>query len=269
MPNSIETDFIQITDDNHVRTIRFNRVDKKNALTHDMYSKMANSVTAAQTDPAVRVIVFKGQAGCFTSGNDMVDFQKTAASTAKTGKIRVQGDSPVGNFLRAISTSDKPLVAVVDGMAVGVGVTMLLHCDLVYASKNASFHTPFTALGLVPEAGSSQLMPRMMGHVQAAELLMLSKKITAKTALRLGLITRIFKPKKLDTKAGLEIAALAALPPAAVRASKGLMKRQSEDIPTRIATEGAEFSARLSSEEFTEAASAFMARRKPDFSKFS
>lgn len=258
------TSHILVTDKDRIRTITFNRPDKKNALTRSMYSTIADAMESADQDPKIRVIVFKGQAGCFTSGNDMLDFQAAAADPKgmKTSMI------PVERFLQALLNTKTPLVSIVDGLAVGVGVTMLLHCDLVYASKQASFQTPFTSLGLVPEAASSQIMPAAMGHQQAAELLLLAKKITAKDALRLGFVTRVYKSGKLNTKAKTEIKALAALPPASVRLAKSLMRSAPEPLSDRMARESREFSARLSSEEFIEAASAFMARRKPDFSRF-
>lgn len=258
------TSHILVEDTDRIRTITFNRLDKKNAITRDMYATIADAMESADTDPNVRVIVFKGQAGCFTSGNDMADFQMAAMNPDGMETAMV----PVNRFLTALVDTKTPLVCVVDGLAVGVGVTMLLHCDLVYASKRASFQTPFTALGLVPEAASSQIMPAIMGHQQAAELLLLSKKITAKDAFRIGFVTRVFKTKKLNDKAQTEIQTLAALPPSSIRATKTLMQRAPDGVHERMKCESQEFSARLSSEEFIEAATAFMSRRKPDFSKF-
>ncbi|PHR94456.1 MAG: enoyl-CoA hydratase [Robiginitomaculum sp.] len=258
------TNHILVSDKDRVRTISFNRPDKKNALTRAMYTTIAEAMESADKDPGIRVIVFKGVPECFTSGNDMVDFQ--IAATNPEGREAAM--APVKRFLDALITTKTPMVSIVDGLAVGVGVTMLLHCDLVYCSKRASFQTPFTALGLVPEAASSQIMPAVMGHQQAAELLLLSKKIDAKTALRLGFVTRVFKTVKLDKKAAAEIKTLSELPPSSVRMAKALMRRAPESLTERMDVEGREFSARLSSEEFIEAASAFMSRRKPDFSKF-
>ena len=229
-----------------------------------MYAKITAAMRDADDNPDIRVIVFKGTPGVFTAGNDMQDFLDL-----RNGALENGGDvAPVNLFLRALPEIQTPMVAIVDGIAVGVGVTMLMHCDLVYCSPTASFTTPFTALGLVPEAASSLLMPAAMGHQQAAELLMLSKTISAKDALRLGFVTRIFKSSKMEKKAHKEVRALAALPPSAVRAAKNLMRRLPEPVSERMRVESKAFSARLSSEEFTEAASAFMAGRKPDFSKF-
>jgi enoyl-CoA hydratase/carnithine racemase len=258
------TDHILISDDGFIRTIQFNRPEKKNAILHAMYAKITDAMRDADNNPDIRVLVFKGTPGCFTAGNDMQDF-----FDLRNGKFENDGTiAPVNQFLQALPEIQTPMVAVLDGIAVGVGVTMLMHCDFVYCSPQTSFTTPFTALGLVPEAASSMLMPAAMGHQQASELLMLSKTITAKDAMRLGFVTRVFKSTKLEKKANKEIQALAALPPSSVRAAKNLMRRPPEPIVERMNAEGKAFSARLSSEEFTEAASAFMARRKPDFTKF-
>ena len=258
------TDHIHISDKDFVRTIQFNRADKKNALTHDMYAKITKAMRDGDADGDIRVLVFKGVPGCFTAGNDMQDF-----FDLRNGKFDGSEDiAPVNLFLKALPEIETPMVAIVDGIAVGVGVTMLMHCDLVYCSPQASFRTPFTALGLVPEAASSMLMPAAMGHQQAAELLMLSKTINAKDALRMGFVTRVFKATKLEKKALKQIQTLAELPPGPVKAAKSLMRRPTESAAERMSVEGEAFSARLSSEEFTEAASAFMARRKPNFSSF-
>lgn len=258
------TDDILISDNNQVRTIQFNRPEKKNALTHDMYQRVVDAMREAEEDPKIRVIVFEGTPDCFTAGNDMLDFMQTPMASFHTEG----GTAPVEQFLQALATTKTPLVSVVDGIAIGVGVTMLLHCDLVYCSARSLFQTPFTALGVVPEAASSLLLPRACGHQQAAELLMLSDTINAKDALRLGFVTRVYKTTKLRKKADKKIARLAELPPSSVRMAKELMRRLPEPVEKRIEAEGKEFSARLSSAEFTEAATAFMTRRKPDFSKF-
>jgi len=196
---------IKVTSDGLVRTIQFNRPQKMNALTHDMYARVVDDMLKADANPSVRVVVFKGTPGCFTAGNDLQDFVMMASDGLKTDRE----EAPVTRFLKALPNIKTPMVAIVDGMAVGVGVTMLMHFDLVYASKRATFRTPFTALGLAPEAASSQLMPRAIGHQQAAELLMLSKTITAKDAYRLGLVTRIYKTTKLERKAAKQIQKLA------------------------------------------------------------
>ncbi|PHR61670.1 MAG: enoyl-CoA hydratase [Robiginitomaculum sp.] len=255
---------ILVSDTGAIRTITFNRPNKMNALTFAMYATIADAMVGADKDPKIRAIVFRGHEGCFSAGNDMVDFQQ---STNGLGDPR-GGLTPVQRFLIALIDTKTPLIAIVDGLAVGVAVTMLLHCDFVYCSKHATFQTPFTSLGLCPEAGSSQIMPAIMGRQQASELLMLSKKLTAKDAFRLGFVTRIFKRKKLYAKADENVQTLVALPPSAVRLSKSLMLRPAEDIRDRMEYESTQFSARLSSEEFTEAAAAFLSRRKPDFSKF-
>jgi len=257
------TDYILVSDKDFVRTIQFNRPKKKNAILQAMYAKITEAMREADDDDSIRVIVFKGTPGVFTAGNDLQDF----VDQQLPGAPKDDGTRPVQQFLKALQIRT-PMVAIVDGLAVGVGVTMLMHCDLVYCSPEATFSTPFTALGLVPEAASSLLMPAAMGHQQAAELLLLSKPVSAKDAMRMGFVTRVFKSTKLEKKSQKEIRALATLPPSAVRNAKALMRRLPEPVAERMGVEGKAFSARLSSEEFTEAASAFMARRKPDFSKF-
>jgi len=258
------TNHILVSDKEFVRTIQFNRPEKKNAILHAMYAKITDAMREADENDSIRVIVFKGTPGAFTAGNDMQDF----VNGQLPGAPKDDGSRPVQLFLKALPEIRTPMVAVVDGLAVGVGVTMLMHCDLVYCSPQATFTTPFTALGLVPEAASSLLMPAAMGHQQAAEMLLLSKPVSANDAMRLGFVTRVFKSKKLEKKSQKEIQTLAALPPGAVRNAKALMRRLPEPVADRMGVEGKAFSARLSSDEFTEAASAFMSRRKPDFSKF-
>lgn len=244
-----------------VFTIRFNRPEKKNALNLAMYRALTECLCKADEDAAVRVVVIAGSDGCFTSGNDLTDFM-TAPPTGS--------DSPVMEFLHAISTFRKPIVAAVTGSAVGVGVTMLLHCDLVYAAAGALFHLPFVNLGLCPEAGSTLLFPRLMGHQRAAELLLLGESFSAEKAHSVGIVNAVVADGELLVTAREKALQLAAQPAAAVRLSKALLKRDYESpLQGTIMEEGKEFMARLKSPEAAEALQAFMERRKPDFSRFS
>ena len=249
-----------LSNTNGVLEIRLNRPEKKNALTRDMYQGMAAAFDAANEDPSVRVLILTGTGDAFTSGNDVGDFQKRA-----DGGL----ESSAGRFLPAISGLQKPLIGAVNGMAIGVGTTMLMHCDLLVASTNASFRMPFTALGLVPEAASSLLVPRAIGHQRASAMLLLGEAIDAPTALAWGLVNRMVEPAALMDTAREMAARLAALPPEAVRQTKALMKHETQDIPGRMAAELTIFQQRMVSPEAKEAFTAFAEKRKPDFSKFS
>jgi enoyl-CoA hydratase/carnithine racemase len=245
----------------HVTRIELNRPDKKNALSPDMYAGMAQALAAADADAQVRAILIHGQSGCFTSGNDVKDF---------LGDTRGPGDSPASGFLRAIAGAKKPIVAAVGGPAVGVGTTMLLHFDLIYAAPNARFQLPFVPLGLLPEAASSLLLPMIAGYQRAAELLLLGRPFTAEKALAAGIVTEIVPEAELLARAREAALALAALPPASVRMTKELMKRAlSLPVRERMQEELGLFGERLRSPEAKEALSAFMQKRKPDFSRFS
>jgi enoyl-CoA hydratase/carnithine racemase len=243
-----------------ITRIELNRPEKKNALSPEMYAAMALALGAADADDQVRVVLIHGQAGCFTSGNDVKDFLELP---------RGPGDSPASGFLRAISRAKKPLVAAVGGPAVGVGTTMLLHCDLVYAAPNARLQMPFVPLGLLPEAASSLLLPAMAGYRRAAELLLLGAPFGAEKALAAGIVTEIVPEAELLERARQAAAALAALPPASVRMTKELMKRGlAQAVQERMTEELQLFGERLQSPEAKEALRAFMEKRKPDFSRF-
>ncbi len=241
-------------------TLRINRPDKKNALNPAMYQALADGLKQADRDDAARVILICGADDCFTSGNDLADFL-TAPPTGQ--------NSPVMQFLLAVSEARKPIVAAVNGLAVGVGVTMLLHCELVYAGSSATFQMPFVNLGLCPEAGSTLLLPRIMGHQRAAELLLLGEVFGAEKARAVGIVTAVCPDGEVLGTARNRALQLAAQPAAAVRLAKYLLKRDYE-APLRetIAEEGRQFMARLKSPEAAEALQAFMERRKPDFSQF-
>jgi enoyl-CoA hydratase/carnithine racemase len=255
------TDTVLVADADRVRTIRMNRPDKKNAITRAMYSAMAEALESANTDD-VRVVIIAGAPGAFSAGNDMMDFMEAPPHIGG-------GDMPpVERFMRALMACEKPVIAAVDGLAVGIGTTLLLHCDLAYATDRATFTAPFVKLALAPEFGSSQLMPGVVGRVVANELLLLGGKWDAAKAEAKNLITGRLDEAGFDA-AVLEIAlTLAGLAPGAVKTAKQLINTPPEDLGARIEREGALFAAQLRTEEFTEAATAFMERRAPDFSKF-
>jgi len=252
---------ISIEQANGICTIRFNRPEKKNAITAAMYQSMADGLTAAEADPAIRVIVLAGHPGIFTAGNDLEDFMKQAPS---------DGVSPVAQFMAALKGATKPVVAAVAGAAVGVGTTMLLHCDLVYAADNAKFSMPFSQLGLCPEFASSMMLPRLVGYQRAAEKLMLGEAFLADEALAMGLVNRVLPADELQAFVQAQAAKLAALPASSVRVTKQLMKRGiGEETDARMAEENLHFRRMLSAPEAKEAFTAFFEKRKPDFSRFS
>ncbi|MEX2199081.1 MAG: enoyl-CoA hydratase [Burkholderiales bacterium] len=244
-----------------ITRIELNRPEKKNALSPGMYAAMAAALLAADADAEVRAVLIHGQSGCFTSGNDVKDFLELE---------RAPGASPASGFLRAISGAKKPIVAAVGGPAIGVGTTLLLHCDLVYAAPNARLQLPFVPLGLVPEAASSLLLPAMAGYRRAAEMLLLGQAFGADKALAAGIVTEIVPEAELLSRARQAALALAALPPASVRMTKELMKREAAGaVQARMTEELELFGERLRSPEAKEALGAFMEKRKPDFSRFS
>jgi len=243
-----------------VLTLTFNRVERKNSINVAMYDALATAIENAVDDDATRVIVIQGHETVFSAGNDLQDFLKN----------KPQGmDSPVFRFLRGIATFPKPLLAAVCGPAVGVGTTMLLHCDLVYAGDNAAFSMPFVNLGLCPEAGSSLLVPRMFGYHRAAEALLLGEPFFAEAALEVGMVNRIVPPSEANALAQAQARKLAAKPMSSLIETKRLMKgsRQQEVLLKRISEEGASFGRMLGEPAAREAMTAFMEKRHPDFSK--
>jgi enoyl-CoA hydratase/carnithine racemase len=243
-----------------VMTITLNRPEKKNAITSAMYRTMADALAAAQEDAAVRAILIRGGRGVFSAGNDLEDFMKSPP----TGE-----DAPVLQFLRHISRAEKPIVASVAGVAVGIGTTLLLHCDLVYAADSATFSLPFAQLGLCPEAASSLLLPRIAGYPLAAEKLLLGEAFDAQEAHRMGIVNRLLPASEVDTFAHAQAAKLAALPSSSLRVTKTLMKRaQGQEIVERMKEEVVHFSKMLLAPEAREAMTAFFQKRKPDFRQF-
>lgn len=241
--------------------LTFNRPDKKNAITAAMYATLADGLEKAQEDSAIRVVLFDSVGDVFTSGNDIADFMANDTSVTGSGEI-----PPVFRFLMGLAKATKPLISAVQGPAVGVGVTMLLHCDLVYASEKAAFKTPFVDLALVPEAASSLLLPRIAGHQRASEMLLAGKKIDAARAREFGFVNEVVSHESLAQVAGDAAADLAAKAPTSLQLSKKLMKGDISQVLTRMEEEGKLFNERLQSADFREAGMAFMQKRKPDFS---
>jgi enoyl-CoA hydratase/carnithine racemase len=243
-----------------VATIEIARPEKKNALTGAMYAQMAAALDAACADGAVRAVLITGQPGIFTSGNDIEDFmQRPPGST----------HSPAFVFMKALIGCDKPVVAAVTGAAIGIGTTMLLHCDFVYVSDEARLSMPFVSLGLVPEFASSLIVPQLMGNVRAAEKLLLGDPFSGADAVDCGIANAVLPAGEVVNHARRVAERFNALPPGAVRDSKALMRRASaERVLETIGVEGERFAQRLRSPEAQEAFSAFFQKRKPDFSKF-
>jgi enoyl-CoA hydratase/carnithine racemase len=243
-----------------VLTITLNRPDKKNAITAAMYQEMADAFFEAEKDASVRVVLLRANGGSFSAGNDLEDFMKAPS---------MDRDAPVLQFLRRISTAPKPLVAAVTGAAVGVGTTMLLHCDLVYAASTAKFSMPFVQLGLCPEAASSLLLPRIAGYQRAAEKLLLGEAFDANEAMNMGFVNRIVDAGEVDALALAQAKKLAALPASSLRMSKSLLKgADARAIAERIDEEAGHFGKMLTAPEAREAFQAFFEKRKPDFSRF-
>lgn len=255
------TDLIQTQLQDRVLTLRLNRADKKNALTQAMYSALADALTAAETNNEVRVVVLAGAPDAFCAGNDLQDFLKNPPKG---------DDAPVARFMRALSAFPKPVVAAVNGVAIGIGVTLMLHCDLVYAGQNARLQMPFANIGICPEFASTYVLPRLMGHARAAELTMLGEPFTAAKALEYGLINAMLPDAELEAHALERARKLAQQPPNALRVTKRLLKRWTlETVTEAIKHEADHFIPMLGQPEALEAMGAFMQKRKPDFSRFN
>ncbi|MDN3640461.1 enoyl-CoA hydratase [Simiduia curdlanivorans] len=253
------TEHIKISNANRILHLQFNRPERKNAITRAMYSALAEALNHAAQDKDVRVVLFSGSENCFTAGNDLQDFLAGGELNA---------ENPVAQFMRALFNFPKPVVAAVSGPAVGIGTTLLLQCDLVYADDTAKFQMPFVNLGLVPEYASSLLIPRLMGQAKAAELFLLGESFNAETACGLGIVNE--QCDDALTKAMAQAERLVAQPPAAVRATKALMREPLKQQSLAVMDqEFAAFGAGLAGAEFKEAATAFLEKRKPDFSAFN
>lgn len=248
------SDHIVIQRQDAVQIIRMNRPDKKNAITRAMYAEMAAALKAGDADPSVRVHVFLGVPGAFSAGNDLADFMAVASGG--------EGGAEVWDFLAALALVEKPVVSGVDGIAVGIGTTINLHCDLTFATPRTVFRTPFVDLGLVPEAGSSLLAPRILGQQGAFALLGLGEGFPAERALAAGLIYKVVAEDELEAATLAAARDIAAKPPEALRIARDLMRGDRSELVARIKEEGEHFRARLVSDEACAALVAFMTRKK-------
>ena len=255
------TEHVRIENNGGILTLTLARPDKKNALTDAMYGKLADTIESAEFDPSTRVVLIRGEGDMFTAGNDVGEFAAIATGA-------VQGERHVSRFLQALARSSRPLVAAVQGRAVGVGTTMLLHCDLVVLAENALLSTPFVSLALVPEASSSLLMPLRIGYARAFEMFALGEAVDARSALAWGLANRVVPLAKLDEEARALALRLAKQPAGAVSTTKRLM-RNPEVLMAQIKAESAQFAARLQTAEARVAFTAFAERRPPDFLKLA
>lgn len=240
--------------DGHVLHVTLDRPDKKNALTQAMYGAMADALARAEEDTDVRVVLLTGTGNDFCAGNDLDDFAEGPLLESQTGR-----------FLYGLAGATVPLVIAVQGVAIGVGTTMLLHADLVYASTEARFRLPFVDLGLVPEAGSTMILPQLVGHRRAADLLYTGRFFPAAEAAELGIVNTVVERDALGAAAADTALALAAKPPGALRRTKTLLRTPAEPIPDRMLVEGRAFGAQLASPEFAEARAAFFEKRPPSF----
>jgi enoyl-CoA hydratase/carnithine racemase len=252
----------------HIRTsvtdrvlhITLARPEKKNALTNDMYKALAEALAQAEADPGIRAVLFDAEGDAFTAGNDLGDF-----AAVSSGKL-AREDMYSWRFLSALAHAEKPYVAAVHGLAVGIGTTMLLHCDLVYVAEDAKLTTPFVNLALVPEAASSLLLPARIGHARAFAMFALGEPVDGKTAAAIGLANQALPKDQVRAKALESAKALATRPLGALKATKRLM-RDAQTIQARMNQEGEIFGARLKTAEAAEALRAFAERRAPDFTK--
>jgi enoyl-CoA hydratase/carnithine racemase len=244
-----------------VLTLTLNRLDKLNAFNSAFYTELAEAFRNAETNPQVRVVILRGSETCFCAGNDMTDFSKG---------MDFSKDQPLMQYMLALLHFSKPVIAAVAGPAVGIGTTMLMHCDLVYLADNTILRLPFTDLAAVPEYAASLILPRLAGHQRAAEMMLLADKFDAHKALEIGLANKVLPADELFAMAEKSALKLAAKAPSALRNTKKLMKAELiSQIEAVIDVELAYFSQALKSEESKEAVSAFMQKRKPDFSSFS
>lgn len=253
------TEHIKIEQANNILTLTMARPDKKNALTNAMYGALADAIAGAESDLAARAIVIRGEGDMFTAGNDVGEFAAIATGGAR-------GEPHVGRFLQSILRATRPLVAAVQGRAVGIGTTMLLHCDFVVLAENALLSTPFVNLALVPEAASSFLMPLRIGYARAYEMFALGESVDARTAQQLGIANRVVPLEKLHAEAATIAARLARQPVGALAATKRLM-RNADLLAAQLGAESAIFAERLKTAEAREAFAAFAQKRPPDFTK--
>src|SRR5690349_11991097 len=249
------TEHIKIEKNDGILTLTMARPDKKNALTNEMYGALADAIQGAETDPSVRVLLIRGEGDMFTAGNDVGEFAAIATGA-------VQGERHVGRFLSALAQSSRPLVAAVQGRAVGIGTTMLLHCDLVVLAEDALLSTPFVNLALVPEAASSLLLPQRIGHARAYEMFALGEPVSAGMALQWGLANRVVPAGQLHAEAMQIAERLARQPVGALATTKRLM-RKADTLLSQFKAENECFAERLKTAEAREAFAAFAERRPP------
>jgi enoyl-CoA hydratase/carnithine racemase len=249
------TELVVVTDDGPVRTVRMNRLEKKNALTMAMYDAMADAIESAVQNPALRCLLIAGSPIGFCAGNDIGDFLKMATTSGALGQ-------PILRFLYALVRCETPLVAAVRGNAVGIGTTLLMHCDHVVAASDARFSTPFVGLGLVPEAASSLIAPRLMGQAHAFSLLVMGRPLSADEAKAAGLVNTVVAPEAVEAEAMQAAREIAALPPQGVLASRRLLRGKPDDIVARIDEEAELFKTRLQSAEARAAFEAFLTRKR-------
>jgi enoyl-CoA hydratase/carnithine racemase len=246
-------DSVVVTDDGGVRTIRMNRPEKKNALTQPMYAAMTAALREAAASAAIRCVLIAGGPGAFCAGSDIGEFQQRAEGGLESVTI---------DFLLALAKNPKPLVAAVDGLAVGIGTTMLLHCDHVVAGAGTVFSTPFVKLGLIPEAASSLLAPMLMGHARAFALLVMGRPLSAEDAKAAGLVNSVVEPAAVEAVALKAAREIAALPAGAVAVARKLMRGYLDQMVERVDTEAMHFQERLRSDEARAAFAAFLSRKK-------
>lgn len=258
--NQTMTD-VSIAHHDKTLTLTLTRANKKNAFTQQMYIDLANAINFAQHDHQTRVIVIQGSEGCFTAGNDMHDF----ASIKRHDSNSINGTE---QFMIALMESSLPVVAKVEGLAIGIGTTLLLHCDFVYATPDAKFMMPFINLGLVPEYASSYILPRLTGHVKAAEWLMLGETFSAQDARDAGMINAVIAPEDIDQKINQVVAKLVALPRISMMQTKQLLKSNHEEVKKHVFKELEIFVSAMHSDAAQEAFSAFIEKRQPDFSAY-
>ncbi|WP_262694839.1 enoyl-CoA hydratase [Kordiimonas aquimaris] len=250
------SDHILVSVEDRIMTITFNRPEKKNAITSAMYGAMADALLDANGRDDVRTIMFTANGDAFTAGNDLIDFRDNPPRGPEAG---------VARFLKQITVAEKPIVAAVNGMAVGVGLTMLLHFDFVYMADSAKLQAPFVDLALVPEAASSLLLPKRIGHVKAAEIFMLGKWVNAEEASSMGMACGVFKADELNAAARKTAILLTKKAPESLKQTKRLMRGDLNVVSARMEEESELFSARLQSPELMEAVMAFLQKREPDF----
>jgi enoyl-CoA hydratase/carnithine racemase len=252
------SEHVRIDSSGGVLAITLARPERRNAITVAMYAALADAIESAANDPSLRLITLRGEGEDFTAGNDLADFM---AAMPRHGE-----EIAVWRLLRALAVSEVPLVAAVHGNAIGIGTTMLLHCDIVLAAEGTRFSLPFVDLGLVPEAASSLLLPRIAGRRRAARYLLLGEPFGPEEALEWGLVSKVVAPEMLETELGKTVGALLAKPATALRLTQKLLRHAtSAEVLERFELENAHFSERLQSAEVKEAITAFYEKRKPNF----